>query len=471
MRRKFFISFTFIFLFSLTTFGQKENRIWYFGGDPSFPTVPGAGLDFNSGSPAPLTNSAMGYTEGSAVQADRNGNLLFYTNGMKVWDRTHAVMMNGNGLGGHTSSEQSAVIIPFPSYVDTSKFYLFANDGFPTAPGTGLYYSIIDMSLNGGLGAVTATKAVPLLGATSEWLSASQHSNGEDFWVVTADFDSAIFYSYQITSYGISAPVITNLGYNSQAYFKLDFNNKGNKIAFKAYHNSTSQYSRIIADFNQITGVISNPIPLDTTVISNDGAGFSPNDSLFYCFYNMGAPSYDLLLQQYNLAATNILASKQTIMQFDTYPHLDMKNGPDGKLYVSNATTDSIDVINSPNIPGPGCDFQKNAIYLNGKKYRFLFPNRIFEIAKSTSSLSVNDISTNSFNIFPNPSHGDFQISRTSDQTKFFIYNSIGQVVCNMNFLKESQSQVISLNLDRGIYFIQVYTDKGSFSSKKIIIE
>ncbi|MBK6984638.1 MAG: hypothetical protein IPH32_07715 [Bacteroidetes bacterium] len=93
-------------------------------------------------------------------------------------------MFNGNGLGGHYSAEQSVIFIRFPC--DTNKYYLFGQDGKPTCPGTGLYYSIIDMSLNGGLGGITSTKAVHLLSGTNEWLTGTKHTNGTDFWVVTA---------------------------------------------------------------------------------------------------------------------------------------------------------------------------------------------------------------------------------------------------------------------------------------------
>jgi hypothetical protein len=446
-------------------FGQKEDRIWYFGGDPSFPTVPGAGLDFNSGSPVPLTNSAMGYTEGSAVQADRNGNLLFYTNGMKVWDRTHAVMMNGTGLGGHVSSEQSSLIIPFPNYTDTNKFYLFANDGFPTSPGTGLHYSIIDMNLNGGLGAVTAVKAVPLLGATTEWLTGT--TIGSDFWVITADYDSTIFYAYKITSSGISPPVITNLGFNTEAYFKLDFNNKGDKVVFKNKI-AFNLYVRMIASFDQNTGIFFNPIALDTTAESNDGAGFSPNDSLLYCV-SKKLPLYDMYLYQYKLYDPNIYASQQTILQFTDYPHLDMKNAPDGKLYVSNATTDSLDRINFPNLEGVACNYERNAIYLSGRKYRFLFPNRTFEIAKVPLSASTDDLIQNTFNLYPNPSHGHFQLTKKDKATSYFIYNSIGEQIHKGNF-NQTGLETISLELEKGIYLIKVSDDIGNCGTKKLII-
>lgn len=450
-----------------TGFGQKEDRIWYFGGDPFSFSTPGAGLDFNSGFPVPLVNSAMGYSEGSAVQCDRNGNLLFYTDGSSVWDVSHAIMMNGTGLGGHISSEQSTVIIPFPSYNDTSKFYLFGNDGFPTANGTGLYYSIIDMSLNAGLGAVTATKAVSLLDSTSEWLSASKHSNGIDFWVVTADYDSTIFYSYKVDASGISPPVITNLGYNSQALFKLDFNNKGDRVSYRAYDNNNMYWVRIVADFNQATGVISNPISLDTTIGGNLGAGFSSNDSLFYSF---SLVSGNITLLQYNLFASNIYLSKQTILSFGTSNHLDMKNGPDGKLYVSNNTTDSVDVINFPNIIGIGCDYQKNAIYLNGRKYRFFFPNKTFEIAKAPLGVGENNLQESLFTIYPNPSNGNFEISKNKIFDKYIICNAMGQEIYKATFNKTKDSETIPFQLPKGVFFVIAFDNNGNSCSKKLIV-
>lgn len=242
--------------FTVCYYGQNEDRIWYFGGVATNTSTPGAGLDFNSGSPVPLFNSSMGLTEGSATQCNSSGGLLFYTNGRQVWDRTHLTMFNGYGLGGHISAEQAALIIPFPT--DTNKYYLFGQDGAPTCPGTGLYYSIIDMNLNNGLGGVTSTKAVHLQNETSEWLAGSKHSNGLDYWVVTTDYDSCIFYSYKISATGVSTPVKTNLGYNTNAYFKLDFNSKGNQITYKAYPSTTSSsFIRYVADFNQSSGIIS----------------------------------------------------------------------------------------------------------------------------------------------------------------------------------------------------------------------
>jgi hypothetical protein len=73
----------FTILFScaiLNASGQSETNIWYFGEK--------AGLDFNSGAPVPLLNSSMGASEGCASICDKEGNLLFYTNGVAIWNPT-----------------------------------------------------------------------------------------------------------------------------------------------------------------------------------------------------------------------------------------------------------------------------------------------------------------------------------------------------------------------------------------------
>src|SRR4051812_8983429 len=106
MRAHYFIFFLFIVSNGIS-FAQKEKNIWYFGNK--------AGVDFNSGSPVVLHDSKMNSWEGCASIADRNtGQLLFYTDGVTIWDRNQNTMSNGSGLFGHRSSTQSALIVPMP---------------------------------------------------------------------------------------------------------------------------------------------------------------------------------------------------------------------------------------------------------------------------------------------------------------------------------------------------------------------
>ena len=85
---------------------QKESWNWYFGNN--------AGVNFSSGAPVALTNSALLTHEGVATLSDGSGTLLFYTDGLKVYNAAHVTMANGTGLMGDASSTQAAIIIQMP---------------------------------------------------------------------------------------------------------------------------------------------------------------------------------------------------------------------------------------------------------------------------------------------------------------------------------------------------------------------
>jgi hypothetical protein len=85
---KSFLLATLCFL-GLAGISQNESAKWYFGAT--------AGLDF-MGPPTILTNGMMNPWEGCASISDAAGNLLFYTDGLSVWNKTHVIMANGTGL-------------------------------------------------------------------------------------------------------------------------------------------------------------------------------------------------------------------------------------------------------------------------------------------------------------------------------------------------------------------------------------
>ncbi len=105
-----------LLLLGMTTVSWSQNQanIWYFG--------EGIGLDFNAGNPTPLYDgeiygnpqqmSEFLYNEGSATISDVDGSLLFYTEGERVWNRTHQLMPNGTGLDGMYSATHPAFIVP-----------------------------------------------------------------------------------------------------------------------------------------------------------------------------------------------------------------------------------------------------------------------------------------------------------------------------------------------------------------------
>ena len=164
---------TILLLLPLLCLGQKQNNIWYFGAY--------AGVDFNSGTPVAVTNSAMLTSEGCSSICDNNGNLLFYTDGSSIWNSNHVKMANGTGLTGNGTSTQSGLIVKQPG--NTNLYYVFTTY-------TTLNYSIVDMTLNGGLGGVTSKNVFMCNGG--EKLCAKKHSNGTDVWIIShEDYNNA----------------------------------------------------------------------------------------------------------------------------------------------------------------------------------------------------------------------------------------------------------------------------------------
>ena len=327
----------------------NEGNFWYFGQN--------AGLDFNSGSPVALTDGQLNTNEGCASISDNNGNLLFYTDGMTVYNKNHTIMPNGTGLLGNSSSTQSAIIIKKP--VSSTIYYIFSVDG-ASGNGGGVNYSEVDMTLDGALGDINANKNIPVVSNACEKITVITHPNNTDFWVIIRLENSNTYHSYLLTSTGLNlTPVATNIGptYNGELGY-LKASPDGTKIAAGNYNAGSFE----IFDFDNSAGVLSN------VVIGYQNAAygleFSPNSSFLYVAeYN----SQNII--QYNLLAGSniaILGSGVTIGQ-STGNIGALQLGPNGKIYISIVSSGNLSVINNPDILGLGCDFNVNGPQLAGR--------------------------------------------------------------------------------------------------------
>ena len=137
-----------IAFFHVKIIAQAEASKWYFGIN--------AGLDFSANTPMYLEDGQLSTDEGCATISESNGNLLFYSDGITVWDKQHNIMPNGTGLTGDVSSTQSAIIVPKPG--SNFIYYVFTVDD--SAGPNGLRYSEVNMNLNNGNGDITDQKTL-----------------------------------------------------------------------------------------------------------------------------------------------------------------------------------------------------------------------------------------------------------------------------------------------------------------------
>ena len=258
----------FIVLISQLLVGQNEGNIWYFGN--------GAGLDFNSGSPVALDDGQLNTMEGCSTISDENGDLLFYTDGMVVYDKFHNIMPNGTGLLGHNSSTQSAIIVKQPQ--SSSIYYIFTVDGSTGINGNGLYYSEVDITLNDGAGDVTEVKNVLLFQNTAEKVTAVPHSNGVDFWIIAPQFTTNKYFSYLFTSLGVAAqPVESSIEIELITAGYLTASPDGTKLA-ACYSGGVNKVS--VMSFDNLTGLLSTDFSVEIT--NPYGVAFSPDNNVLY---------------------------------------------------------------------------------------------------------------------------------------------------------------------------------------------
>ena len=349
MRKLGFIISLFISsIFSMSA--QNEGNIWYFGEN--------AGLDFNSGSPVALTNGMLNTFEGCATISDNNGDLLFYTDGMTVYNKDHTIMPNGLGLLGHSSSTQSSIIVKKPA--SSTIYYIFTVDGM-TGNGGGLNYSEVDMTLDGGLGDINANKNINLIPFTCEKVTAVIHQNGFDFWIISPELNTNIIYSFLLTSSGLNLPPIqTNAVSPVDGVGYLRGSADGERLAIV---NSLVSHNVELYEFDNSTGILI----FQLMIPGNNGpygVEFSPNSSVLY-ISDWG----NAAVWQYNLLA----GSSQDVI--DSELHLGsgglggaLQLAPDNKIYQAIGGAATLPAINNPDIIGLGCNYNINGI---GNKNKF----------------------------------------------------------------------------------------------------
>jgi gliding motility-associated-like protein len=336
-----------ILLQQLSASAQGENAVWTMG--------VGLGLDFNTIGGPSFSSNAIDTWEGSASVSDASGNLLFYSDGSNVYDRTHHVMPNGMGLLGNSSTTQGVAIAKLKGSDDLYCLFTLTDLG---SKGT-LSYSVIDMSFNGGLGDVEpAYKNVFLRDSLSEKMIIA--GDCEQQWVLVHDRRRPKFYAYPIESSRLIGTEVTSVsGSPFSTYYDLGQMKISHDMATIVFSGLYPEYGINTFDFDHTTGVVSNYRTLDTGF--KDFAysfEFSPDNSKLYLstisFAGRGLYQYDLTAGSPALIA----ASKYTVAIGKIYG---LRCGPDKKLYlIPDQSPTNFSRLRAPNLPGVLCDLEMN---------------------------------------------------------------------------------------------------------------
>ncbi|MBU2996847.1 T9SS type B sorting domain-containing protein [Cellulophaga baltica] len=369
MKKNYFTFFYFLFSFSFI-FSQGETSNWYFGEN--------AGITFNSdGSVTALSNGQLNTYEGCASISDDAGSLLFYTDGIRVYNRNHELMENGTGLYGDPSSTQSAIIVPKPE--DPNIYYIFTVDttAYENDPDRGLNYSTIDITANNGLGAVIQ-KNINLLADCSEKIAAVvKNCFDKSLWVITLSSDNGsytgffnTYHAFEVNPNGVVNTAVKSTFTNSnindpRGYLKIT--SDGKKIA-----SANSSSGLYIYDFDADTGIISNQEKLLNYIDDWNyyGIEFSPNQEFLYTVrYTEGENVIsESQLLQLDLTASNIDNSVEILDNRIGYRGA-LQLGENGKIYRNISInyengTPYLGVINNPDEEGTNSNYIHNAVAL-----------------------------------------------------------------------------------------------------------
>lgn len=303
-----------------------------------------------------------------------NGDLLFYNNGDSVWNRNHKTMLNGFDLCTANSSGHVSLTIPFIN--DSNRYFIFQSSKYiATIPINFYTYHVVNMSLDGGLGDLEIKNDTIYTGS-SDRLTAIKKANGIDYWIITHEQIGNGWKLFSVNCNGFNKTnfITTNVGSNidlaeytiGESVLKVSPN--GKLLATNFTNNGFVE----LYQFNNTTGIISNPLKIKGHFLRPRNFEFSPDSKQFYIFSddpfgaNTGFDQYDMSIYDSSI----IENSRYTILGPPAYIStlVSLQNAIDNKIYTGgqNGSLPALSVIANPNIHGSGCNYIQNIVTLSG---------------------------------------------------------------------------------------------------------
>lgn len=498
----------FLLFFTISVEGQhKHDYIWVFGQPPAATDTMQGGTDINfNTNPVELDFVSRDRIIGpyNSSICDEDGNLLFYTNGCYIADATNEIMMNGDTLNpgivyeefcpgnNFYPTSQNSFVLPEPG--SDSLYYLFhKGEEIEVDPlfiyMNKLYYSVVNINLNNGLGAVIEKNVLVLEDTLSSGqFTAVKHTNGEDWWIMCPKYESGTYWTYLFTSTSLEGPFEQAIG--------LPTTNAGGQAVFSPdgtwYVRYTPTDGAFIFNFDRANGSLSNFVHVDPGLGGFGGAAISPNNRFLYL------TSWNEV-RQYDLEATDIEASEVIVATYDGFEAPFPTNfyqaqlGPDCRIYITSTNGNYVlHVINRPNEPGLACDLVQHGIHLparhvfsipNFPNYRLgtnsptCNPDLEIDIVMDTTVMSniISNTIEYDFSVYPNPVSLELQIScdlSDGESAVWVLLNANGQEQMRIAIDDFQETYTFStMDLPAGIYFYHLRSEWGVLESGKLVVQ
>lgn len=486
-------------LHSICIYAQKQDYVWFLGIDQSSaPGIQAMKWDMNVPNPMPkIFTIANGIDNNNASICDKDGNLLFWSNGCSIINREQQVMPHGDTMNWDSfkivigwnncqygyPGPQGIKILPDPGYDHgyciIHKAWKY-NGQFEDITFE-LRQSYVDMTLDHGLGDVVYFDSILYHGrVTMSNLEAINQTNSKNWWIIQPIDNDSLFLTYLLNENGIqrlqNQDSYVPFLYNRDGGGTMRFSPDGTKLAYYEYFLNLHVY-----DFDRVTGQISN----HRKVVLFDDAEAKPDDQ-----YRFGSVEWS------PNSRFMYVAIDDSLFQVDSYEHnmqdgvrlIDVYNGtwdpfpttfyiaslaPDCKIYICSTNgTQSYHIIHKPDELGTDCHFVQNGLKLpqsSGSANLPLFPRfRVDEVDKCDSTISSvfgqAVFYRRPLTIYPSPSTGRYHIDIPQEvgSGTIQVFNLSGQVVLEKRIARGTSKVDIDItHQPSGMYHVEIYPEKN----------
>ena len=443
------------------------------------------------------------FTDGFDVSSicDKSGHLKYFSYGCSIlsndannWLPNAQDINSGyiydyycmNAAGGYPV-DNSMTFLPMPN--DSNKYILFHSslekDSFQFYPPRKLNYTIIDATLNNGIGDATKKNESILYNRLAYiGIKACKHGNGRDWWIIVPQLGFHGYYTTLLSPQGISKPNFQML--NSDSLSQYDF--FGQSVFSpdgSTFVRADPENGVAVMKFDRCNGKLSNLITLiDTFSNVCAGVAISPNSRFLY------VSRRDWLLQ-YDLEAKDIQESMVLIGTYDgfTSPSAPTSEtsfykcqlAPNGKIYMGGTNTmEFLHVIHKPDLKGELCDFKQHDFELP-RRFFVALPNipyynlgaKIGSPCEKALGVSEEKYVASSIMVYPNPVSSVLHINVSELYTALVVYDINGKALKNIktnNYQADYQLDVS--DMAAGVYIISGVAENGKrIGAERFVVE
>ncbi|MFY0687643.1 MAG: gliding motility-associated C-terminal domain-containing protein [Cyclobacteriaceae bacterium] len=274
---------------------------------------------------------------GSAVaNSSTTGNLLFYTDGERIYDESGAIMSNSTSLGGSPDINQPAVISSMPGF--PNMYYVFVNVG------THIEYTLIDMNAVGNGTADAPLGAVVTSGLVTRHLNPSEgmtiiKTSEDQYWLISQNNINFDFMVSQVGTNGLDTTMTFAFDTTNQLGYEvaqMDFNADSMLLAVAPKDQSRNVWLLNVGDSAQFLSFNSEILRAGYT----DGAEYavfdvewSPNGSKLYFSRYGGVDTLLANVYQYDLGDTAATSQVVRLLPNNLYRSYGLQTAIDDRMY------------------------------------------------------------------------------------------------------------------------------------------